>query len=239
VELETYQALTGITVSVDDEDLVIAQINRTRRILEGLLGFTLDPEKVNQNLYIEQGKAIAQCACPNVDTELDPPDPVVFAYRQYSYNPNDKFFHVDPFYEVYEVKLVWNNITIKTFELDEFRPNFANGWGKFIENCQHKICVCSCKNCVQLAVDAEWLFACDSSVDSSVSESCISDDILDIWADMVTYYADCKKDVKSESIGSHSYTKFDNKPPENESYNLAILKKYAGPNGSLTKVITV
>jgi hypothetical protein len=238
VNLEQYEILTGITVSAAQQTLVEAQIRRTQKMLETMLGFTLDPDLVQENLYNELGKTPTECPCPNIDSEvLDPADEVVFAYRMYNYNDKDKYLHVDPFTEIHAVKLVKDGVTFKTFEDYEIRAQYQSNWGKFIENCK-PLCYClqECK-CVQLAVDATWLFACDSSVDSSIG--CINDDLLYVWADMVTYYADCKSDVKSESIGSHSYTKFDNVAPELEASNLAVLKKYAGPHGSLTKVYTV
>lgn len=253
MDLTEYQALTGITVADDQITFVEAQIRRTQKILESLLGFTLDPDNVNENFYIEQGKTTADCFCPNVDFDnldnLEAPDEVVTAYRLYSYNPNDKFYHVDPFTQVHQVKLVFNDVTIRTFEIDDYRANFHNGWAKFIEDCTNNVCMCSCRNCVQLAVDADWLFVCDSSVDSSIDSSvgsCIDEELLYIWADMITHYADCKSDVKSESIGSHSYTKYSDAaagregiklPPEEKPSNIKVLKKYAGPNGTLTQVI--
>jgi hypothetical protein len=238
VNLYLYQTLTGITVEASQQAIVIAQINRTQRILETMLGFTLDPELVSTNLYNEQGKTAIECACPNVESDLLPPDPVVFAYRLYDYNHKDKYFHVDPFTDVYSVKLVRDGVTVKTFDEKDYRLSMKQGFGKFIENCQKKICFCDCR-CVQLAVDAHWLFNCDPSIgDSSIG--CIQDDLLYVWADMITYYVDCKKDIKQESVGSHSYTKFDrDEKPEYLKHNLAVLNKYAGPLGSLTKVLTV
>jgi hypothetical protein len=249
MDLSIYEALTGMTVEADQETFVKAQIKRTQKILESLLGFTLDPLK-NTNLYNEIGKTSLECSCPETNSELLesgnllPPDPVIGAYRLYTYNPNDKYFHIDPFTQVFQVKLVWNGITVKTFDDDDYLPIFKNGWGKFIENCQCNICdCCKCTDCIQLAVDADWLFNCDDSSvgDSSVGDSsvgsCIDDELLYIWADMITYYLDCKKDVKSELVLGHSYTKYDKVLPQDLDYNLAVLRKYAGPFGSLTKVI--
>lgn len=237
MNLWQFQQLSGITVPEAQQAIVQAQILRTKKLLESMLGFTLDPEKINENFYNEEGKTATECSCPNVSTEnLLDPDELVTAYRLFPYNPHDKYFHIDPFTQVHQVKLVWNNVTVKTFDEEEYRANFANGWGKYLENCQgHRLCVCACTDCVQLAVDADWMFVCDSSVgDSSVG--CIYDEILYIWADMISFYADCKKDVKSESIGSHSYTKYDKIAIEDMPSNIAILKKYAGPNGTLSKL---
>ena len=227
MNLETYQQLSGITVPDNEVTLVTAQIQRAKKILEGMLGYTLSSKQVQKNFYNERGKSPTECSCPDVDSEdLLDPDQVQNAYRLFDYNAKDKYLHIDPFTEVYSVKLVWNDVTVKTFDADEFRANYGkNGWGKFVENCQRTLCSCAC-DCLQLAVDAQWL------------DVCKYDELMYIWTDMVTYYADCKKDVKQESIGSHSYTKFDRDiRPEDEHSNLAVLRKYAGQHGTLTKVI--
>lgn len=233
MNLETYQTLTGVTVPENQQAVIKAQIKRTRAVLEDMLGFTLNSDKVAENLYNEEGKTTAECACPNVDIEdLQEPDEVQYAYRLYSYNSKDKLFHVDPFTELYKVKLVHDGVTIKTFDDDEIRVNYGRyGLSKFIEACRECLCLslnCGCTDCVQLAVDAKWLW-----------EDCLPQDLKYVWADMVTYYHDCKKDVKSETVGSHSYTKFDRRLPEDEPANLSIIKRYAGPYGSVTRTLTI
>lgn len=236
MDLTTYQTLTGITVSASNTALVTAQIARTRAMLETMLGFTLDSTQVNTNLYNELGKAANECACPSIDTEnLTDPDAVVYAYRLYRYNQLDKYFHVDPFSKLNSVKLVYikpgatpNGITLKTFDTDEIRSQFGReNFAKYIEHCVDCLCECDCSDCVQLAVDANWLWPDDLPVDLQY-----------VWTDMITWYANCKKDIRSESIDTHSYTKFDRSSPELEPQNLAIIKKYAGPYGSVTVMPT-
>lgn len=232
--LEKYTALTGITVSSNDEALVTAQLNRSQLILENLLGFTLNPKKVSENLYNEQGKTQLECAsCPNVDTEnLLARDSVKYGYRLYSYDHRDKYFYVDPFCGVNKIKLVVGRVTVKTFDADEFRVNYGrDGMAKYIENCQTNLCQCGCKDCVQLAVDANWLWRVEKQIPS---------DLLQVWADMATYYTDCKRNIKSESIGGvHSYTKFDNDKVEELSSSLSVIKRYAGPYGAVNRTVTV
>lgn len=237
MNLAEYQTLTGITVPSTQTAKVTATIARTQAMLETLLGFTLDPDKVNENLYIELGKTSQECFCPSVNLEnLQPADEVVKAYRLYRFNDLDKYFHIDPFTKVHAVKLVFlkegttdNGITLKTFDWNEVRLQMKQGFGKFIEHCNDCLCSCSCTDCVQLAVDADWLWPSD-----------IPDDLLYVWADMITYYSDDKKkEIKSESIDTHSYTRFDNKPPETDANNLAVIRKYAGPYGSATVVMPV
>lgn len=228
--LEQYQILTGTTVSAANTAIVTAQLARTQAILETMLGFTLTPAERNTNLYTELGKTTNECGCSNIDEDnLLPADSVTYAYRMYDYNEKDRYLFVDPMTAVHKVKLVKDGVTVKTFTTDEYTVNFdQNGLAKFIDvNCKECLCVCICKQCVQLAVDATWAF------------ETIPDDLLYVWADMVTYYADCKTDVKSETLGTHSYTKFDRREAEFLPHNLAVIKKYAGPYGSVTKVVTV
>lgn len=230
MDLSKYEELTGITVSSQDIATVEAQIRRTQAMLETMLGFTLDPTKTNTNIYNEVGKATTNCFCPDVNTSnLLPPDPVIGAYRMYRYNKNDVFFFVDPFTAIHSVKLVFvkegstnTDITIKTFDVDEIRAQIGrDGIGKYIQHCVSCLCTCACDDCVQLAVDADWLFQDELPLD-----------LLYVWADMITYQVDCKKDIKSESVTGHSYTKFDRVLPEAMPENLAVIKRYAGPYGT-------
>lgn len=178
----------------------------------------------------ELGKTTDECGCSNIDEDnLQDPDAVVYAYRTYLYNEKDRYLFTDPFTAVHKVKLVKDGVTVKTFTTDEYTVSYGqDGLAKFIDvNCRDCLCVCNCKSCVQLAVDATWAF------------ETIPTDLLYVQADMVTYYADCKTDVKSETLGTHSYTKFDRREPEYLDHNLAVIKKYAGPYGSVTRVVTV
>lgn len=234
MDLSAYQTLAGITVSSSQIAYVTAQIDRTRSMLETMLGFTLDPSKINTNLYNELGKTVNECACPSVDSDnLQDPDPVVTAYRLYRYNSLDKYFHTDPFTKLNKVKLVYikpgatpNGVTLKTFDNDEIRSQFGReNFAKYIEHCIGCLCTCDREDCVQLAVDADWGWPDDIPLDLQY-----------IWTDMISWYSDLKKDIKSESIDTHSYTKFDKVAPETEPQNLAVIKKYAGPYGSVVSM---
>lgn len=237
MDIAEYTTLTGITVSEQSEASYTAQIKRAQSMLETLLGYTLCPDDVETNLYEELGKTQQECACPNtIDIDnLDDPDDVEGAYRLFRYNPNDTYFHVDPFSIVYKVKLVHilpgeeQGVTLKTFDDEDLRIHYGRGsWSKFIEHCKDCLCSCNCTDCIQLAVDADWLWVQD-----------IPRDLQYVWADMVTYQVDCKKDVKSESIQGHSYTKFDRVLPEDQPQNYTIIQRYAGPYGSATRELTV
>lgn len=219
MDIKKYTQLTGKTVSTSEEAVLNATIRRTKAMLETLLGFTLNPS----NLYNELGKAQTDCACPEVDTlNLLPADEAEGVYKLFRFNKNDRYYHIDPFKNVYKVKLVYVKnegefITLKT--LDNIKPQFGrDGIGKYIEKCLDCECDCDCKNCVQIAVDADWI-------------DCLPDDLNYLWTDMIDYQIDCNKDLKSSSLNGHSWTKADTRPPEELPHNVLILKRYAGPYG--------
>jgi hypothetical protein len=239
VNLEQYQNLTGMEVSETDAPRVKAQIKRAISTLEGMLGYTLDPEQTQKNIYNEVGKAKSDfLSWPNVETsKLLPPDDVVGAYRLYRYNPNDRYLAVDPFVNIHAVKLVYirtgyddeSHITFKTFAPDEVRAQITrDGFGKYIEKVSHYICSVHDIQHVQLAVDADWMF-----------EECAPDEILWIAVDMVQAKLDPRNNIKAESIEGHSYSKFEKVAPELEPENIATLKKYAGPYGSINRTFPV
>ena len=229
--IDEYEILTGITVATTDEARITAMIARTEKILENMLGFTLDTDLVDENQYIELGKTKTDTICPcDIDiANLDPADSVIYAYRLFSYNVNDKYFFIDPCTEIHAIKLVINDVTVKTLvEFEDYRVDVKNGLIRFVEKLG---CWCSdleYYNHVQLAIDADWAWPDNIPLDLQY-----------IWADMITSYSDCSDNIKSESLGPHSYTKFDNVKPESKSENLSIIKKYSGPNGSVNRTITL
>lgn len=254
MDLASYQSITGITVASADETRVTAEIARSRRKLEGMLGYTLDSAQRETNLYNELGKTDSDYSCPIVNLDnLLAPDAVQGAYRLYNFNPLDVYQHVDPFTQLYSVKLVYvkqgaspNGVTIKTFDDEYIRSHHSVNWSKYIQDFRGLLpqsninfswlCSCNQRHHYQLAVDAEWGF------------TDIPDDLLDVWADMVTYYANDSRNLKSEDILTHSYTKFDSDEyttaqgtvkvsvgPHEIPRNRAIIQKYAGPRGFVTK----
>lgn len=233
MNLEEYEKLTGTTIPSGKRTYYEAQIKRVQAKLETLLGYTLEP----RNLYIESGKTKRECVCPDIpeSSQLLPPDAVRGILKVFPYNHKDKFLHTDPFYEVYNVKLgkVTDNkqiVTYKTFE--NFTAQYMqNGIGNHIEKCETCFCNCDCKDCVQLVVDADW-------VDFTQDEP-LPDDLLYLWCDMVEYYADQSRNIKSESVDGHSWSKGEIKPPEEGKEALLLLKRYAGPFGSITRMPTV
>lgn len=232
---EEYTDLTGLPVSSSRQNLVTAQTKRCQAMLENLLGFTLDKDKVTQNLYIEQGKTTTELSCPSVDTgNLLPADPVIGAYRQYHFNDKDQFVAIDPFSAINKVKLVHGNVTVYTFATNFYRPEVGrDGLAKYLELTplwyryfdvlwfQRAWPFCACGVRWQLAVDADWLWD---------DAHPIPDDLRYVWADMVTYYANTKRELKSQTVGAHSYTQALTIPQERPE-NLAVIKRYAGPYG--------
>lgn len=234
MDIKKYEELTGLIVPESKYTYYTAQIKRVQRKLETLLGYTLQP----QNLYTELGKTQTECFCPNIpeSSSLLPPDAVRGIYKVFPYNYKDKVLHIDPFVDVYAVKLVRTMesrqfITYKTFETFT-KQYMSQGIGNHIEKCETCFCNCDCKDCVQLAVDADWIDFTEDSTD-------IPDDLLYLWADMVTYYADPTHDIKSESVDGHSWSKGDVKPPEEAAEMQLLLRRYAGPFGSITRMPTI
>lgn len=242
MDIEKYEELTGETVDTDDQNRIKAQIRRTKGMLETLLGYSLSKQKASENQYKELGKAKTDCIFRGLITdinnlELDPADEVIGSYRLFPYNKSDKYLEVDPFIKVNKVKLVFlktavsdgasNGITHKTFDTGKISESPSGSISKYIQKCEDCWCACECDDCVQLAVDAEWL-----------NEGCLPDQLLDLWADMVTYYSNPKFGVVEETLGTHRY-KLDTSAPESTDINLAVLKKYAGPHGSVNQVVTI
>ncbi len=230
MNFQEYQDLTGLTIPASREAAIYAQIRRTQAMLETMIGYTLDQDLTDENQYTEVGKTTVECPCAwlncgGVDVgTLTPPDPVVYAYRMYTYNPRDKFLAIDPATAINSVKLVNNGVTFRTMDPDEYRLDFKRGLVKYLEQCNKW---CLCKNnctCVQLAVDADWVWPDTATIPM---------DLQVVWADMVTYYSDPKRDVKLEVLATHKYEKFDRLKPEELPANLAIIQRYVGPNGSM------
>lgn len=225
-----FQELTGTTVPASKTTLVTAQLKRAENTLESLLGYPLCKNEVSDNLYEELGKTQQECEF-DIDGTLEDPDEVQGAYRLFPYNKLDAFYHLDPFITVYAVKLVFikvgeepNGVTVKTFEDNNIRINKDLGIKKYLQlvNCGECLCVSTCSNQYRpmLAVDADWLY-----------EDCLPNDLLYLWTDLVSQESDLKGNIKSETLGPHSYTKFDKGNVLGLFSSVALLSRYSGPNG--------
>lgn len=227
---EDYSALTGNTSCLNQKSKTDAMITRARIMLERMLGYSLEVDKRLENQYTETGKLKSQlyfCCDDIANAELDPPDTIVSAYRLFSYNPNDAYFIIDPCTTVNKVKLVRGNITVRTINPNNYRLEQKDGYISSIQRCE-RFCLCrplDCR-CVQLAVDAEWLW----------ENGEIPTDLKLAWSDLVTYYMNPKKGIRSETLGSHSYSRFDDDDPEKDPFFQSIVKKYAGGNGTVGRI---
>lgn len=231
MNIETYEELTGKTVPLAKKAYYKAMIKKAQYKLETLLGYSLEP----QARFIELGKAQQECVCPDIPESLLPPDEVKGIIKVFPFNKNDKNYATDPFLDVYNVKLVKvlenrKFISFKTFE--NVTPHYENtGYGKYIEKCLDCFCDCNCEDCVQLAVDGKWI--------DKNNEEGIPLELLYLLCEMVDYEADEYRDIKSESVDGHSWSRGDVVAPEKDETNLLIIKKYAGPFGSVVKVPTI
>jgi hypothetical protein len=248
VTVDEYQVLTGEPVPTSNYQQLEAQLLRTQRTLERMLGYSLDSEEIDTNLYDESGKVTSSdwpCWTWNTkegyyddfiwggnnQSALDTPDDVEFAYRVFPYRPNDRFLHLDPFKEIYSIKLIRNNVTLRTITPENIRVRRGRQpWARYVDigaGCSWwGYCSCHAHQ-LQVAVDAYWEF------------EEVPEELKYIWADMVYYNLNPKSEIRSESIGAHSYTRFDNTRPQDMPSNLEALQQYAGPRGSIVRTLTL
>jgi hypothetical protein len=208
MDITRYKELTGNTVSSSEEASVLAHIDKARRILEDMLGYTLDSTLLNIN-YFEGAD-------------------VVNAFRLFPYDTKNRYFHIDPASAIHSIALVRDDEVLKTLDDDDYGEIKKHGFIKYIEQDCAWWCVCKRKMGIQIAVDADWLW----------EENEIPEDLLYVWADMVEYYSDDNNKLRSQTLGTHSYTRFKVEAPESKEKNKAILRKYAGGYGSIVKKLT-
>lgn len=246
MDLIKYTELTGNQVPSSQEAKVQATIRRTKAILESLLGFSLKPK----NLYTEIGKVQFEGYLPMKDDleNLLPADDEEGVYKLFPYDELDKYFHVDPFKNIYKVKLVMplnEGEFVTVVELDNVVAQYGrDNIGKYIERHWEwftwnwyrtwRYSYSSASEAgLMLAVEADWL-------------GCYPDDLMYLWADMVSYYSDPNYSVigslRSESVDGHSWSRGNagggnqgDVAPENSASSRAYLMRYAGPYGSIAR----
>lgn len=193
--------------------------------IEKAVGYPLNPSSWD-NMYLEIGKTREECACPDVDTDLDDPDTysgtATNYYRIFDWYASDRFIPIDPASSISHVKLIRDGVTYKTFTADEFRAQWINGDPKYTkylaitDDCWYGFPKCWRDMNVQVAVQAEWMD--------------VTDELEDVAADFTAWEANDKQNIQSESLGAHSYSKFSDGNPM--TVHASILQEWAGPNGS-------
>lgn len=234
MDLNKYKELTGAKVPTSQEAKVNATIRRMKSKLETLLGYTLKPK----NLNTELGKVQFEGYYPSKDlSNLLDPDEEQGRTKLFDYHEKDLNLHIDPFKNVYSVKLVLpqdNGDFITVVELDNVVAQYmGNGIGKYIKkydqwfdwawyNSYKVSWKANVDSGLQLAIDADWM-------------TCYPEDIMYLWADMVEYYSNPNLGKKSESVDGHSWSNSDTTSPELRDENKLLLVRYAGPNGLIAR----
>ena len=151
--------------------------------------------------------------------------PAVAGVRYFDYHKDDKYVSIDPFTSITSIELVEDAEVIYTLTSEDYRTHTKYGILKHLELC----CVCpqNCYKCIQWKITAQWLFAT------------IPTDLQYLLADMVTFDADPANNIKSQTLGTHSYTKVDVRRPEYKKESQLVIGKYAGPNGSGIQIPTI
>jgi hypothetical protein len=232
VDLSEYIEIAGADVKDSQRAFVTANIAKARFQLESALGFPLTAEKAGQNLYTETGQAPDDnWICGGSDADLLPADDEPDEkYRLFTADePLNEFSltaltRIDPATAISKVKLVHGTVNVHTFTTSELALlSNANGYGRLVDlavifpnpgRCHHRL---------QVAVSADWLGTGDDG---------LPDDLLSVWADLVTFLSDRTRNIKSENRGTRSYTKTESKSPLDDPASRAILESYAGPRGT-------
>ena len=255
MDLAKYEELTGTTVPAGDVGRVTATINRVNAQLESLLGYPLDPA---ENLDItELGKVQYQVLYPYypyypIDPDnLLPPDVAEGVFRLFPYNEDDIYVKTDPFTNVYHVKLVQavnDDEFITIIDLNDYTIKRLKKFGKYIQEqfgwfrwnwYSWLVGNLGKDNGMLIAVDGDWADGTN-----------LPNDLLYLWADMVTYYSSedvsVTGNIKSESVNGHSWSKTnagggkgEDLSPERSASGLKTLAQYAGPNGTLANRVRV
>jgi hypothetical protein len=232
LDLSEYIEIAGVDVNDSQRAFVTANIAKARYQLESALGFPLTAEKAEQNLYTETGQAPDDnWICGGSDADLLPADDEPDEkYRLFTADePLNEFSltaltRIDPATAISKVKLVHGTVNVHTFTTSELALlSNANGYGRLVDlavifpnpgRCHHRL---------QVAVSADWLGTGDDG---------LPDDLLSVWADLVTFLSDRTRNIKSENRGTRSYTKTESKSPLDDPASRAILESYAGPRGT-------
>jgi len=245
MDQSTFYGLTGIPLTPQQQAIFGSIAQMAGEQLSEALGWPLNPQDWD-NQYTELGKLPEPESWDfdwdwDIDLDnLDPPDEVVGQLRQYRWDEDDRYLSIDPAVKINAVKLAWNNVTVLTLNPQHYRFQWVNGpqgYGKYIEKrpwtlltkwllflwapmpelmfgMEHQF--------VQLVVDADWGFA--NGLPIMLQRA---------WAEQIAYELDLKRDIKSETMLGHSYSK-DARVAPVVKY-ASTLQKYAGPNSTAIK----
>jgi hypothetical protein len=232
LELSEYIEIAGVDVKDSQRAFVTANIAKARYQLESALGFPLTAERAEQNLYTETGQAPDDnWICGGSDADLLPaesePDE---KHRLFTAGePLNTFSltaltRIDPCTAISKIKLVHGTVNVHTFATSELALlTGQNGFSRLLDLAVIFPNPCRCQHRLQVAVSADWL---------GVEDDQLPDDLLSVWADLVTWLSDKTRNIKSENRGTRSYTKAESKSPLEDPANRSILESYAGPRGT-------
>lgn len=142
--------------------------------------------------------------------------------RKYPFNINDLRLVVDPCTNITSVTLYNDSELVYTFTTDEYREVYTGSHISALEMGSYFRLLCT--KSVELRVTATWQFAT------------VPADIKMVWADLVTYLIDPTNNIKSQTLGTHTYTKGTTRSTIESEYAVSILTKYAGPLGSIARI---
>jgi hypothetical protein len=232
LDLSEYIEISGLAVKDSQRGFVTANIKKAQYMIESALGFTLDAEKAAQNLYTETGQAPSDSwICGGSDAELlpadDEPDETYRLFTQpelLSAYSQTGLTRIDPCTAISKVKLVHGTVNVHTFTTSQQALlTGQNGYSRLLDLAVIFPNPCRCRHRLQVAVSADWL---------GMGEDGQPDDLLSVWADLVTWLSDKTRNIKSENRGTRSYTKAESKSPLEDPANKSILESYAGPRGT-------
>jgi hypothetical protein len=238
VDQSDFTKLTGLSLSSSQSTRFDSVEELASETLEELLGWPLDPNDW-KNQYLEIGKTKDESDCLSADTsDLDDPDEVVGATRLYRWNPVEPYLFIDPATTIHAIKLVRDGITYKTFDPKDYSLKLENGritYGRYIRMGRPLLSWMLAlwpkpflvyehsgdDDYAQIAIDADWAF------------EDLPSPLLKVEADLIAYELDLKRDIKSETFLSHSYSR--NARPDPVDAHMPTLAKYVGPNGTAVR----
>ena len=221
-----YETISGSTLTSSETSRFSTMLGIATAQMENALGWPLDPTSWDDT-FTEAGKAPTETCCFTEEpATLDQADTVVGALRVFDLRRLVKVVPIDPCTVLNKVKLVRNEVTYKTFAEDDYRLQLENSitpFGKYLffrsDHCLSQALDSS--PYFQLAIDADWEFAT------------LPQELLLVLTRYLAWEFDTGRDLKSESVQGHSYTKNSMTPFEE---NKAILSRYAGPHGILGRL---